>query len=161
MTEIERLLSGPAPDEKPQGFLANARVCAPACADRVLARSREILSIVFQQPLDDWPTVELWRSILPVWFIEACSDEISREEAERRRRLPVEERQKLAERWSVGAWVHWFKTAERQWFWWSGRVISADELLIQVEVHGFPFPAGSLKWLLVSAGATVVEIDNA
>ena len=161
MSELDRVGFGPKAEDQPQGFLAKVHVSAPSCAGEVLDRCREVLGLVLRQPADSWPTVEQWRSLLPKWFVDACAEEITRAEAERRRSLPMPEREKLAEHWSVGAWVHWLKPSERQWFWWDGRQTSPSDLMIRVEVNDFPFPAGALKWLLKAAGASTVQVDNA
>ncbi len=160
MTEIDRLKNNPPSDEKPRGFLIEGRITAKGHAGDVLAKTREVLMTALNHSPNSWPTVDEWRLLLPSWFVSRCADEITREEAERRRKLPMEERQRLAEKWSVGAWTHWMKASERSWFWWDAKEISPDELLIRIEVPGLPSPVGSLKWLLLAAGAEKVAIDT-
>ena len=161
MTELDRVKFGPKTSDRPRGLLAEVHVSAPSRVGQVLDRSREVLGIVLRQSAASWPSVEQWRTLLPKWFVDACAEEITRAEAERRRSLPMPERERLAEHWSVGAWVHWLKPSERQWFWWDVHQTSPNDMMIHVEVNDFPFPAGALKWLLKTAGASSVRVDNA
>ena len=85
--------------------------------------------------------------MLPEWFIEKSSEEISQEEEERQMRLPMEERIGLSQRWSVSAFVHWFQPSERYWYWWDAVVKDANTLQIEVIVNDLPFPWGALEWL--------------
>ena len=160
MTELQRLHSITPITGTPSGFKARARIYAPNCTTSVLVRIKEVLDLAIV-PRPTWPSVSEWRAILPRWFVEACSEEITKEEAERRRLLPISDREKLSERWSVGAWVHWMKPEERQWYWWDATMESSDFIELFLEVSGFPVPAGSLKWLLMASGALASEIDNA
>jgi hypothetical protein len=155
--EVERLLSGPIPSEQPEGLLAQLVVHCSEEARTVLDRVREVLVLVLSHPDPAAYSVEHWRSQLPVWFVRKCAPEITQEEAERRRHLPFEQRVSLAQHWSLGAWLHWFRPNERPWKWWDADITSPDFLRIRLVVPGFPFASGALEWLLLSAGAEVVE----
>lgn len=157
MNELQRINVGPRLGEKPVGVLASFTVVTSGDAQAVLARVKEALVLAVDRDIQRWPTVDEWRAILPKWFVEKCADEISREEAERRRNLPMDERKRLADQWSVGAWTHWFKPSERSWYWWDARVVDKDRLKIEVVVENVPFAMGSLKWLLRAAGAIEVS----
>lgn len=148
---------GPRLGEKLVGVLASFTAVTSGDAQAVLLRVKEALVLAVDRDIQRWPTVDEWRAILPKWFVEKCADEISREEAERRRNLPMDERKGLADQWSVGAWTHWFKPSERSWYWWDARVIGKGRLKIEVVVDNVPFAMGSLKWLLKTAGATEVS----
>lgn len=135
MNELQRINVGPRLGEKPVGVLAFFTAVTSGDAQAVLARVKEALVLAVDRDIQRWPTVDEWRAILPKWFVEKCADEISREEAERRRNLPMDERKRLADQWSVGAWTHWFKPSERSWYWWDARVVDKDRLKIEVVVE--------------------------
>jgi hypothetical protein len=136
---------------------------APA-PESVLGRCREVLAVVIDHQAGDWPDVSAWRELLPSWFVEACPDE-SPEETERWlawwRSLPREQ-QVEAERaraWSLADWLYWLEPDERQWFWWAATV-EDDALRVAVELSGWPAPLGALEWLLRTAGATTVTVEE-
>jgi hypothetical protein len=70
----------------------------------------------------------------------------------------MDERVRLSQRWSVSAFVHWFKPGERYWFWWDSTIFNNDTLQIEVIADESPFPYGALEWLLRASGATDAEI---
>ena len=96
MNEISRLQLIAPDNDSHEPLLATVRVRAPGFASEVHARCLEILNIVVPQK-EVWPSVKEWRTILPNWFVNACADEVSLEEAERQRRLPLSQRQKVAQ----------------------------------------------------------------
>ena len=151
--EVRRL--GQSPQEAiPKGTIA-MRFTAHCERDAsgVLIRCKEVLNIVFQQNSESWPSIDTWRSLLPEWFILRSSEEIPQKEAERRLRLPLEERIKLSQRWSVSAFVHWFQPGERYWYWWGAEIKDTNTIIITVIATDDPFPWGSLDWLLRASGA--------
>jgi hypothetical protein len=161
MSELQRIKAGPMPGEQPGDVLVTFAAETGDVAEAVLCRIKQALMLVVDQDAKQWPTVDEWRAILPKWFVEKCADEIDREEAERRRSLPIEERKILADQWSVGAWTHWFKPAERSWYYWDARTVEKNRLVIEVAVDSLPFAMGSLKWLLKAAGANDVSEPTA
>lgn len=154
--EINRLSNGPKLGEQPDGLLVDF-IAEGENAVVILEAAREVWGAVIKQHDPASLTLDKWHQILPDWFIRKCSPEISREEAIRRRSLPMDERLKLAENWSLGAWVYWLKPSERQWEWWDAKVLSPRSLRVIVLAKGCPFPAGSLEWLLKCSGARSVE----
>ena len=158
MDELRRLLTGPNLGEKPSGLLVEVAVECNANASQVLHAAQEVWSIVLKQSEPGGLNLEEWRRILPSWFVEKCGPEIGMDEALRRRALPIEERMRFAETWSLGAWVHWLKPSERHWAWWNAEIRSPQSLCVQVVVSGFPFPTGSLQWLLKCCGAKAAEV---
>lgn len=154
--EIERLSVGPRAGEKPNGLLAEF-IAEGDNAEKMLALAREAWRAAIEQRDPAGLNLDAWGQVLPRWFTSKCGPEIIIEEAVRRRSLPMEQRLILAETWSLGAWVHWLKPTERQWAWWDAQVISPRSLRVVVLVKGYPFPAGSLQWLLKCSGAKSVE----
>jgi hypothetical protein len=155
--EIRRVSFGPKAGEKPDGLLADFLVEGEN-AETILTSAREAWRAAIEQNDPAGLSLAAWRQVLPYWFIDRCGPEISIEEAVRRRSLPMAERVKLAETWSLSAWVHWLRPTERQWVWWDAHVTSPRSLRVVVVVKGYPFPAGSLQWLLKCAGAESVEL---
>jgi hypothetical protein len=155
--EINRLHKG-TKEPPPRGkMIANFIARCNGDATVVLDRCKQVLGLVLQPDTEDWPSTDAWRSILPEWFIEKSAEEISQEEAERQLHLPMEERIRLSQRWSVSAFVHWFQASERYWYWWDAVVMDANTLQIEVIVDDLPFPWGGLEWLLKASGALSVE----
>lgn len=157
-SELKRLLAGPSLGENAPGLLVQVLVDCEMDATELLQAIREVWAIVLKQSDPESMNLDQWRAMLPNWFVRKFGPEISMEEAVRRRALPMQDRIRLSEEWSLSAWVHWLKKSERHWRWWSCEIASSDELRISVVVDGLPFPSGSLCWLLKSCGASEVEI---
>lgn len=155
--EIRRLREGaedPLPRDK---YLVSFIARCNGRAVEALERCKQVLSLVLQPDADDWPSIDEWRTRLPEWFVENSAEEITQEEAERRLQLPLEERLKLSQRWSVSAFVHWFQPSERYWYWWDAKIDNANTLRVWVIADDEPFPWGALDWLLRASGALSVE----
>jgi hypothetical protein len=134
--------------------------CAQDCWP-VIEKAKDVLraTIEEQQRSETWPSLEEWQVRLPRWFVERCAEEILMEEAERRRRLPMEERIRLGKEWSLNGWLYWLHPDRRSWFWWTAEPGTA-EARVALVVDGWPFPWGSLDWLLRAAGAISVEPEE-
>ena len=166
--ELHHIDNGPDPLEAPGGIgLVTFDVDCDGNAQQVYERSREVLRIIVQQYEKPWwPPLEEWKRILPQWFVEACAPEESHEEAERWskwwRNLPREEQRRVEaeQRWSVDNWIYWFEKVNRHWWWWDALVDSPDEMRVAVQVEGWPFPWGSLRWLLKASGADEVTSEE-
>lgn len=154
--ELRRLTVGPIDNEAPNSFLVDfVAECVPD-AVTTLRKVKEVWAIVLAHNLQA-PNLDRWRDLLPEWFIAQCGPEISMEEALRRRALPMEERIRYAQTWSLSAWVHWLQPSERHWSWWTATPISSSILRITVAANSHPFPSGSLEWLLKCCGAHHVD----
>jgi hypothetical protein len=160
--ELRRLRSGPEPGERPGGIDSFVARC-PGNAEAVLGRAREVMEVVLRFGTENWPPDSEWPSLLPAWFVAACGPETSVEEDERYmeswRRLSREEQIEEARRrsWSLLNWVFWMHPDERPWSWWHASVNGPNELLVSIEVDGWPFPWESLSWLLRASGAEDVD----
>lgn len=103
---------------------------------------------------------------LPRWFINACSPEMTPNEAERwlawwRTLDPTAKLQAEEEKgWTLPDWLHWFTPEERQWYWWDAAVADDRSATVTVTVSSWPAPIGALRWLLQAAGATSVVVDG-
>src|SRR5260221_6082742 len=80
--ELLRLRTGPAPGEHPGP--AGTERCVAQCqgnAETVLANCEQVLAIVLERSArTNWPTVEEWRALLPLWFVRVCPPEQPHEE---------------------------------------------------------------------------------
>lgn len=164
--ELHHIDNGPDPGEAPGGIgLVTFDVECRGNAHEVYERAREVLRIVVQQH-ETRPALDPWTRILPQWFLDACAPEQSPAEAERWsqwwRSLPREEQREVeaATPWSLQNWIYWFERENRQWYWWDAVVDSPDAMRVAVEVDGWPFPWGALRWLLKAAGAVDVKSDE-
>lgn len=143
----------------PPGWLLG-RVVAQTQAGQagpVLHRVREVLSVAVQLEAEGETMLGSWRRRLPRWFVNACdtavqdSDESSMDEGS-----PEDEP------WPLESWTAWFDRTEdpdrlaRSWRWWHAET-QEKEILIVLCIDGFPCPVGSLRWLLLAAGATSVS----
>ena len=155
-------------DEKPVG-LGTVRFVAQCGTDsqQVLSKAKSVLTEVDQVALREWPGDSTWREILPAWFVARCAAEQTREEAETWlkwwRALPPDEQAEVERNkpWSLTAWLHWLKPTEnRKWFWWDAAESGGNKIILAVEVKDWPFPWGSLAWLLRAAGATRVDAEE-
>jgi hypothetical protein len=163
--ERRRLLNGPSPDEEPDGSLVPVDVVCDD-ADQLLARCREVLTVVLDNSDGEWPSDERWLDLLPAWFVTASAPEQTPAEVEEFRArweaMSPEERRAEAARekpWAVSDWIFWFHPEDRHWYWWEAEVTSTAGLRIWIEVDAWPAPVGSLEWLLRAAGAREVVVD--
>lgn len=161
--ERRHLVNGPRPGEEPGGAGTTTVVARGGLAPgTVLDRSREVLLAVLEYSERDWPTLSEWGSVLPAWFVSACAQQRSLQEAERwlawwRTLSPEEQARAESEQpWSLEDWLYWLFPPERQWFWWDAVVRPEVSLQVTVEVAGWPTALGSLQWLLRAAGADQV-----
>jgi len=141
-----------------EGFVVDVIARTSESSALVLDRVREVLKVVLSNDLSQ--SLEAWKSLLPSWFVSVCADEITQEEAERRRNLPMSEREHLAQQWTLSAWLYWFKPEERFWKWWDAACPDNRSIIVRILVTGYPFPSGSLEWLLRAAGATDVLVNE-
>lgn len=153
--ELKRLNSNGIEDNY-KGFIAEIIADCAGNASDVLQKTKDVLKKIidcelsFDDPIDDW------RVILPEWFINACSSEITKNEAEEILRTP-QGYELLANRWTISGFIYWFRPEIRSWYWWDGIIKDQNILLIKVLVDGDPFAWGALEFLLKSAGANSVE----
>jgi hypothetical protein len=160
--ELERIRWGPEPGQS-LGGLGSVRIIAscPGDAEQVLRKAKEVMAAVASVDANRWPSTEHWRELLPHWFVERCPPEPSEEFIAKMLSMPPEGRRALEDRfWDVESWVHWFRPENRVWSWWDATAIDDNTLVIALEVTEWPFPWGSLKWLLRAAGATSVEAEQ-
>jgi hypothetical protein len=126
-------------------------------ATEVIAKATSVLEILDESSLERWPTLEEWRTLLPFWFVAACSPEMTPEEAEtwlvRWQRLTDAERraEEAGKPWSLANWLYWMDPDRRGWWWWEYQ--QEPGLRVIVQVDEWPFPWGALAWLLRAAGA--------
>lgn len=165
--ELERILSGPS-DGQRLGGIGSVRffVRCEGNADQVLRKSKEVLRLVLEHSEGSWPSHVEWQRILPIWFVEACADEVTHEEAERelarlQKLTPAKRAQEdVQARWALSAWLYWFESKERQWEWWDAAVGDSDTIRLAVQVDGWPFPWGDLRWLFRASGASQVDAEE-
>lgn len=160
--ELQRLELGPEPNQPPGG-IGSVRIHAHCAgnAQEVLEKAKEVLRVMLLVDPAKWPDDADWPKILPQWFVGRCGPEPTDEEVERRKHLPWEQKLRVADvsDWDLLGWVHWFRPENRFWWWWDAAAFTPDLLVVAIEVQEWPFPWGSLKWLLRAAGARKVEAE--
>lgn len=153
--ELRHLLKGLNSQEKPQqgSLLMPFNVYCQSNANEVLEKSKEVLEIVLKKSDSNWLSETEWYNLLPQWFIERCTPEITKKEIVG----------KLDEQaWSVINWVNWFEPTDdpynqRYWFWWDAWIKSNSHIVIVVQAVDLPFPWGALEWLMLASGAIEVK----
>jgi hypothetical protein len=165
--ELRHLLMPNEPDEKPEGLgIVRFNVFCSGNSNDVLRKCKEVLEAVLRESSDKWPSDDCWLTILPPWFIQQCSEELSQEEEEKWlawwRRLSPEEQNRVnqEEKWSLSDWLYWLQPENRQWFWWDAIPENPNIMRIAVEVTEWPFPWGSLDWLLRASGAISIKAEE-
>lgn len=160
--EIQRLIWGPEPGQS-IGGLGTVRIIA-RCAgesEHVLAKVKEVLSILISNEPISTSDVAKWQKALPDWLVSRFVPEPTKEEMNAYLALPYEERMKPEHnRPSLKGWLYWFQPENRYWYWWDAAVVDNDRLMVAIEVREWPFPWGALKWLLEAAGAASVEAED-
>ncbi|HTB63812.1 MAG TPA: hypothetical protein VK737_09505 [Opitutales bacterium] len=80
--ELQRLINGPSPSEKPSGLgIVRFLVRCPFGTNDVLAQAKSVLKIVDEAALKGWPAERKSPPNLPKWFKSACVAKISSEQA--------------------------------------------------------------------------------
>jgi hypothetical protein len=166
--ELQRLEHRPTSTEMPQGVgIVRFLVRCPYETSEVLAKAKEALKIVDKATLAGWPANGDLIPRLPQWFLSACAEEMSPDQATQWlswwKSLPPEEQSKaeIEKDWSLDNWLYWMEPRNRQWFWWDAKVLEDyDHIALAIEVECWPFPWGSLRWLFRAAGAAAVEAEE-
>lgn len=135
-------------------------------ASQVVEKSKEVLLAVNRTLInrDSWPQDEEWQSLLPNWFVRSCKPEMTSQEVQEYFEwwysLSYEEKleqEKLPQTWSLSNWISYFDPEQREWYWWSAKIIDSNHFVVSVEIRQWPFPSGSLYWLLQVSGASKIE----
>ncbi|MDF7666322.1 hypothetical protein PT273_00365 [Orbaceae bacterium ESL0727] len=172
---LERDRFNRPPDENVRATgigIARFVVSCESNAINILHLAKKTLELVASYSEIDWPSLEKWKKILPVTFVDNCIPERTKEEIDEkiayRKSLPWEKQLKLLqedEKWSLDEWLYWMEPQNRQWFWWKAYEFD-DEIrdthfLVEVTVYNEPFLWGSLKWLFKACGAIdVISTDD-
>lgn len=168
-TELQRLRDGPLPNELPQGLaIKRISVQCPGNAQDVLARCREVLGIILLQEDSGWLLDDVWRQILPTWFVARFVPESTPEEnaewlrwwtslsqGDRLRHLHKD----LSQSWSLADWLYWLHPDNRRWHWWDATAKSDGLLSVSIVVDDWPCPWQALQWLLWVSGAAALSSD--
>lgn len=142
--ELARLKSSSINAAEPTGgiFRYPLRVECAGDAVHVDRRLRDLLFKTLERA-EDGLSVNEWRSVLPAWFVEACS--------------PLPASKNTSDVWSLDAWIHWFTDEERSWEWIGSTVVNQNRFDITLSVIEFPFAKGALEWAIMTAGGTNIQ----
>ncbi len=159
------LKGSPGTEVKPLGAgIVKFRVMTKEPAPIVLNRVRSVLSVIDETAMvNKWPDDAAWTARLPKWFVAGCAPTMTEREANswliKWNKMSAVEKAKAEEEkaWSIDNWLYWMQPENRQWYWWDAEAVEEVAALVAIEVEAWPFPWGSLKWLLKVAGATSVE----
>lgn len=160
--ELYRLINGIEATEKTNSMeYVEFKIKCRSNSFDVLSKCKEVLKIVLCNNENAELTIDEWKKLLPLWFIEKCAKELSKEEAEERLNLTIEERRLIAknESWTLSDWIYWFKPQERQWYWWDAKIVDFNTIHLVLECYGWPFAWGALRWLWKVCGAFECEED--
>ena len=154
--EIRRLSFGLSDNESSELFKTEIIARCSGNSSEVLEKTKEVLKIVINCELSFDDPVDDWEAVLPKWFVDACSPEISKEEAEELIKTG-QGFETLSNMWTVSGFIYWFRPDQRSWYWWDGVTKDLNTLKIYLLVNGFPFAWGALEFLLKAAGVNSVE----
>lgn len=86
-----------------------------------------------------------WAAVLPPWFLD---------------RTPFTSAAQTVSGWTAESWLYWFLSADedRAWRWVSASVVSPTQIAIVIQVADLPLAWEALRWALLAAGATSVEL---
>lgn len=165
--ELLRLQNESQAEEKLRGgHIVRLCVSCPHDPLEAVAGAKTVLKALDRAVLAGWPEQQVSPS-LPAWFIAACAPEQSRQHAEEWlawwSTLTPEQQIKAEEEkdWSLENWLYWMEPQNRDWFWWDAVVEhSPERIIVQLEVTRWPCSWGALRWLLRTAGASAVELQN-
>lgn len=165
--ELRYLSTGTNTNDRIEGIgIVRFNVYCPGNANDVLRKCREVLEVVLKESCSKWPSDDTWKKLLPEWFVKRCPQEESEEKTEQWlnwwRGLSPEEQNRVNQEseWVLSDWIDWFRPDERQWFWWDAVVENENLLRVDVQIKEFPFPWGTLDWLLRASGAAFVEEES-
>lgn len=166
--EIARLKQSPFSHKTPNGIgIVRFVIRCPLGADLVLEKAKSVLDLVESNSFGSWPDEAIWQQILPEWFVAACAQSPSPQEADRWLKwwqgLSSQEQAEaeMNKDWSLDSWLYWMEPEKRQWSWWEAQVVHrCDHVLVAVEVDSWPFPWGALRWLFRASGASAVEPEE-
>ena len=164
VNEIDRVKEGAGNSNKQFGMLkVDFVVDCNGNAGEVLARAKEVLLSVLQTTVGGWPELQQWKVVIPNWFFNTFSIEMTDEEAlewlEGWRAMSLKQRI-VAEQekgWSFSNWIGWFSPNERCWYWWDASIKNANTISVTVLSKGSPSSYGALRWLFVACGANSMD----
>lgn len=164
-SEVIRLNDVESRRDIPAGFMRfTLRAQSKHHAKTVIDKTVGLLKAVDKGALEpNWPPLDYWNRSLPSWFIGACEPCKGQTEALRwlswfnalseSKQRDVESKQK----WSLPDFLYWFEPQNRHWYWWNAQLISEGFAEIGVIARSWPFPVGSLKWILRASGANDIS----
>lgn len=156
--ELDRLNSGDL-DPPIDSWAATVFVQCDGNAAEVLTRTKEVLECVIDNELDQSDSEEFWNATLPAWFVSASRVE-SRVNSDHGIENGLSYDLDKGAPWKVGEFVEWFKPEMRTWFWWGSEVVTEENFEICLAVTEAAIAWGSLRWLLVAAGAKGFSIED-
>lgn len=158
--ELQHLRVGANLEEVPSGIgLIEFTVSCPLNATSVISRVQETLEIVLGKiSRTQKMSLQDWEQQLPQWLIQAFQSQPSE---------PIQPtwwqniltlgKAEAEQSWSLENWLYWFEPQNRNWFWWSASVISANQIKLILDVQDYPLTIDALRWLFLAAEATDFE----
>ena len=104
----------------------------------------------------NWPDYEYWLSILPLWFINYCKTQMSKQENNEWllywKTLNNEDKREaeIKKGWALADWLYWMEPCNRPWFFYSIELQDSTCVLVTVFTDENSPPVGALEWLLNS-----------
>jgi len=156
--ELERLLLNSFPTSEPYGLLVEVTAVTDFRSLEVLDRIKELLRRIIDCELSFDDELADWKALMPAWFLGELYPPLSTSDAKRLLQSPGGF-DRLSDHWTLDGFLHWFRPENRSWYWWYGEIESQSKVRIFIEVDGYPFAWGALKFLVKAAGAQEVSCD--
>ena len=160
--ERRRLLLNGAGESHRAGFLARTISAVGPNARSAAEQVREVMLAVVDNE-QAVPDDEQWKTLLPAWFVNACTPEqTAAESAESLRRWQAASTAERRTRhdsisWSLSSWCYWLGE-NRSWWSWELEV-TGETLLWTLLVEEDPVPMGAAEWLVRATGLTL-DVDR-
>ena len=169
VAERARILSLGQLAETPSGLeLISISVQCPNGAEHVVSSIRMILLLVLIDDGKEWPSINDWERILPTWFIDQFTPEMSEAELQlwlaEWYKLTMKEKKRREKQeqnnWSLKGWIEWFnpENDERAWQWWDATIIHDNQAIIRIEVFDYPTPIAALEYLIFASGGRNIQV---
>jgi hypothetical protein len=150
--------------ERPMKSLSiRVLLTCPLGAAECLVKLREVLEAI-EIAHATGATEASWQQNLPSWFITACANPMSPDEAQayvdRWRKMSKDEQAETTknQQWSLPDWLYWMAPNQSTWRWIDARVTASNELEVTLSVDGWPVALGAFDWLARASGASVVRV---
>jgi hypothetical protein len=116
-------------------------------------RIKSIMKVIAAQSRETWPTDDVWRALLPYWFIDHFAF-YTKEESQRI--LDSTPKEKWSEiPWDFYSWLDAIR--DRGWEWWSSKEGEDPKIEICLNLYEWPANLESFEQIVRAVGAKFIS----